>query len=125
MSTEEDDGSDGFEFDLEWIFIFSPEIFYDGSNSYYQTLLWHGAHGVYGFNVVTVSDLDTLIEIFYTYLQTYYVVEAWEEMCDYYNVEGRYFYNSDTLGEYIWGKKQPSMQDSLDRSKIVYSVTTD
>ena len=124
--SEEDDGSNGFNFDLEWLFIFSPGVFNSGANSWYQTLLWHGAHGVYGFDDVTPQELEDIMEDFYELgLNVSTVNTAFRNMCNWNDVAGKYFYNTDNPNDWMWGKDQIAFIDSLDRDNIDFRSTDD
>jgi hypothetical protein len=120
---EEDDGSNGFNFDLEWIFIFSDHVLSDGKNSWYQTLLWHGGHALFGFNDISQADLEDVMLMTSAKLSSEGVVSAFEAACDWYGVQGRYFYNTNYPGEWMWGQGMSGHEDTLDRTTFDYAET--
>ncbi len=108
-------GSDGFDFDTEWLILFycsclkSHDI--TKKDNSFQTLLWHGMHAVFGFINVIYEEYEVIpaMKDFFEHCwgdeitdpKTIY--DAFREICTDYTMPGYYYYHTSNDDDYIWG----------------------
>ena len=133
-----DVGSDGFDYDCEWVFFFSDNTLkgHDtdktGDNDF-QTLLYHGLHAVYGFTgdfdewewdalqtvMCTVIDLCWGTE---DYPMT--IMDAFRTACEDVDIyEWACYYHSENDDDYLWGvsgSERIVTQDEIGRDDIMF-----
>ena len=115
-------GSDGFDLDTEWLFLFPCSVLmgYDTpetDDSNIQTLLWHGMHGVFG-NILPIYEThdNSVQSCFFEYcwglpvgddpaLPPMTVYEAWDHAYRKTGLlgTGAYYYHLSNAEDYLWG----------------------
>ncbi len=133
----ETQGSDGLDFDCEWIFFFADEVLQGhgqphAGNNDFQTLLWHGVHAIFGFYGdidETSASFKIMVEDLFSYWwggpgdPSEKVIDGFIQSCTANNIQDFiYYYHASNADDFLWGAPGSGKvtPDVLRRDDIAY-----